>query len=292
MTARKSLIILALTFPAASLIISGCCTERQGITQHGKTTLAKAASGREILQPVSKPVVARTNLPRPHGKIKVPAELFVELFQPEAGVEAIGILVSASSTVVARSGSVTLRIPEISGEPGRTLTLWAGVSADFIAEVREYALPALPVGKYHFVAVIAFTPDQANADKIALSQSLYLDVRADEILASNVSFRQIERLALYRKLQDRVQANRTHELSSPDRQTTTPHPRLTQAVSRDRPSREIGRLRATDPDVARQIMQLNSTKVNVDPGSETMGANQPGRPVHEKPGPMSRSRTE
>ena len=202
-----------------------------------------------------------------YSNIKLPAELFVDLIQPKGTADTIGIIVSASSTVVASSGSLTLRIPDISGEPGRTENLWTGAPSDFIAEVREYTLPSLPVGRYHFVAIVEFIPDHPNAKQLVLSESLYVDARADRILSSNVSFRQIERLELYAELEKRALTGPHTKLAG--KRLTVPYRISTEAANSALVENEMARLRATDPDIARQIMALSSqraeSKVDTEP---------------------------
>ncbi len=75
MTARKSTFTLLLTITAALLIIPGCCGERENVAGHSRPSGDGTSLSREA------PV--RTRLPRPYGKLKVPAELFVDLIQPE-----------------------------------------------------------------------------------------------------------------------------------------------------------------------------------------------------------------
>ena len=124
------------------------------------------------------------------------------------------------------------------------------------------------MGKYHFVGIFEFTPDRDNAGKLLVSDSLYLDVRADKILSSNVSFRQIERLELYAELEQRVLASLSPGLATADPDTMARYRELIEAANPGLIKSKIAELRATDPDVARRIMELNSTKAQTPPPSE------------------------
>ncbi len=136
-------------------------------------------------------------------------------------------------------------------------------------------MPPLPVGRYHFVAILEFTPDRDNAEKLVLSESLYIDVRGDKILSSNVSFRQIERLELYRELEHRVMRSLSPGSTTANAKMTARYRELIEAANPGLIESEIARLKATDPDVARRIMELNSTKAQTRPDSGTAGGNDP-----------------
>ena len=156
---------------------------------------------------------------------------------------------------------MTLRVPSIGAEPGRTELLWSGAPSDFIAEAKEYVVGPLPAGRYHFAAIFEFTPDRENAEQLVVSESLYLDVRADKILSSNVSFRQIERLELYRELEDRVLRSLNPGLATADPETMAHYRELMETANPGLIKSKMAELRATDPSVARRIIELNTTKV-------------------------------
>jgi hypothetical protein len=128
-------------------------------------------------------------------------------------------------------------------------------------------LPALPVGKYHFVGILELTPDRENADKLVVSDSLYLDVRADKILSSNVSFRQIERHELYAELEQRVLKSLSPGLATADPDAMARYRELIEATNPGLIKDKIAELKATDPEVARRIMELNSTRAEPAPGA-------------------------
>jgi hypothetical protein len=258
-----STFILLLTITGACLIIHGCCGEKENAAVNIRPPEDQALMARNVPH--------RTRVSRPYGKLRVPAEIFVDLLRPQRAGEPAGIIVSASSQVAAGSGVITLRLPEIGTEPGRTEILWAGAPSDFVTEQKQYVLPALPVGKYRFVGILEFTPDRDNADKLLVSDSLYLDVRADRILSSNVSFRQIERLELYAELEQRVLTRLRPGLATADPDAMARYRELIEAANPGLIKSRIAELRATDPDVARRIMELNSSKAQAESIPETPG---------------------
>jgi len=181
---------------------------------------------------------------------------------------------------------LTLRLPELVGEPSREELLWAGEDAGLIAETQEYALAPLPMGRYHFVAILEFTPDHPNAEKLVISKSLYVDVRADGILSSNVSFRQIERLEIYGKLEERALARPTTKLT--DKKRTGPYYMSAGTANAAPVENEMARLKATHPDVARQVMALSSQEAESKADSEEVIRSRTGPPAFERAVPVPR----
>jgi hypothetical protein len=278
MTTRTSMFFLWLIIAAACLLITGCCSETQNTAGLNQPPLDETY--------VSRDTPMRTRLSQPYGKLRVPAELFVDLIQPAHASDPVSIIVSASSTVVASSSLITLRIPEIAGEADRTEVLWFSDSSNVISESLKYTMPPLPKGRYHFVAVIELTPDHKGAEPLILSESLYVDIRAEEILSSNVSFRQIERLALYRQLQARAVENLSPGSGSGTINTTGSHYEQMTMLNPNQIEKEIDRLKATDPDIARQIMALNSTEADTESDSGTAERGEQNRPVRERAVPV------
>lgn len=252
MTARNSTFFLLCMAMATLITIHGCCAEKGNAAKDTKTPSAETHLSRRM--------PLRTHSPRPYGKMTVPAELFVDLIQPERNNEPVSIIVSATSAVPASAGTITLKVPDIGTQPGRAEVLWAGAPSDFIAEAHEHLLPPLPVGRYKIVAILEFTPDRENAAALLLSKSLYLDVKTDRVASSNVSFRQIDRLELYRELEERVLRDLNPGLAAADSEAIARYRDLIEAVSPGLITYKIAELQTADADIARRIREMNRTE--------------------------------
>jgi hypothetical protein len=193
----------------------------------------------------------------PYGKIRLPAEVSIGLAQTDGAAGLLTITVSMSSLVAIDSGVLTLRIPEIAGEPNRTEVLSAGAPGDFVTQTATYHLRALPVGRYCFAAVFEFLPAGDDVREVALSDSLYVDVRPDAILSSNVSFDQIKRLELRRELERRILKSLKPGIAVASEEDTTREMARLEAGDPGFVARKMAEIRATDPDVARRILELN-----------------------------------
>jgi hypothetical protein len=192
-------------------------------------------------------------VPKRYGKITVPAEVSMELADSSNPGGPVTILVSASSQIPVGSGIITLKIPPVGEIPAETLILWSGAPSDFVAESVEYVVDVLPPGEYRFGAIFKFTPDSEDAEKLFASKSLYLDVRPDRILSSNVSFDQIKRIELWNELEQRVRTELRTSTRSISLQAAKP-------LDKDIIASRIAQIKASDPDVARRIMELNRVK--------------------------------
>lgn len=278
MTTRKSAFVLLVAVGGISAIIFGCGRGRR----HG--AVGNQPSG--DLSGPSREVTMRRRRTHPYGKLKVPAGLFADLVQPERSGGPVSIIVSASTDIVAGSGVMALRVPSIGVESGRTELLWSGAPSDFIAEAKEYVVGPLPAGRYHFAAIFEFTPDRENAEELVVSESLYLDVRADKILSSNVSFRQLDRVELYRELEQRVLKSLNPGLAAADSDALVRYRELMEATNPGLIRSMITELKTSDPDVARRIMELNSTKAATEPDSDPADRSEMGQRVCEQAAPV------
>ena len=200
-------------------------------------------------------------VPKRHSKITVPAEVSLELANPSNPGGPVAILVSASSQIPVGSGAITLKVPPVGEIPAEELVLWSGTPSDFVAETVEYTIDALPAGKYRFIAIFEFTPDRENAGKLFASKSLYLDVRPEKILSSNVSFDQIKRVELWEELEQRVRADLKAASTTRTLKTVARDVKAAEPIDSDIISNRIAELRASDPEIARRIMELNRVKV-------------------------------
>jgi len=197
----------------------------------------------------------------PYGKIELPAELSVSLGQAGGDGDPLTVVVVASSLVPVESGIVTLMVPGIGAEPNRTEMLWTGTPADFVSETAVYEVDALPVGQYCFTAAFELTPSGGDADTIATSQSLYVDVRESGILSSNVSFEQIQRLELRRELERRILAELKPRLAVASEEAVATELARLEDADPGFLDRRIAELKAADPNVARRILELNERQI-------------------------------
>ena len=254
MVSRKSMFILLVTIGGISAMVM--------VYFVGQRCRAIPRQPSYIQVHLNQDKLRKSKLPKSHGKIRLPAELFIDLAQTDSIGDPVAIIVSASSLIPLGSGVITLRVPQIGTEPESTEVLWSGTPSGFVAETAEYMVDALPVGKYRFIAIFEFTPNRENAEKLVLSKSLYLDVRLTKILSSNISFNHIKRVELWMELEERVLMSLRPELATTGPKTMANKIADIEALAPGIIASKIAELRLTDPDVARRIMELNRLKVD------------------------------
>ncbi|MBN2183244.1 MAG: hypothetical protein JW715_15140 [Sedimentisphaerales bacterium] len=215
-------------------------------------------------------VTGRKQMPRNYGKIKVPAELSFELISGENPKNPVTMLISALSLVPVESGKITLKIPQIGEETSERMELWSGKPADFVSESMDYVMDALPVGNYRFVVIFEFLP-LGKIETLGFSKSLYLDVRQEKILSSNVSFRQIKRIELMEELKQSALLSLRPELQSTDVQAQAREIAAIESFDPGMLKRKIEELKNTDPEVAKKIRELNRIRIGTEQESESQG---------------------
>lgn len=199
-------------------------------------------------------------VPKRHSKITVPAEVSIELADSSNPGGPVTILVSASSQIPVGSGTIMLKVPPVGEIPAETLMLWSGAPSDFVAETAEFVVDVLPEGEYHFAAIFEFTPDSQNAGELFTSRSLYLDIRPDKILSSNVSFDQIRRVELWNELEQRVLMDLKAGPAGIGLKSVARDIKAADTIDPEIIASRIAELKASDPDVARRITELNRVK--------------------------------
>ncbi len=273
MVSRKSMFILLVTIGGISAMVL--------VYFVGQRCRAIPRRPSYIQVHLNQDKLRKSQFPESHGKIKVPAEIFIDLAQTDSIGDPVAIIVSASSLIPASSGVITLRVPQIGTEPNSTEVLWSGTPSGFVAETAEYMVDALPVGKYRFIAIFEFTPNRENAEKLVLSKSLYLDVRPATILSSNISFDHIERVELWMELEERVLMSLRSELKTAGPKTMANKMADIEALAPGIITRKIAELRLTEPDVARRIMELNRLKTDTTEGPDAAEPSQKVQPDTE-----------
>jgi hypothetical protein len=211
---------------------------------------------KDTLMPIPKPQ------PSLYGKITPPADIMIDLIQANKPEKPLAIVVSATSLVPVSASLITLGIPQIGNEPNRTEVLRSSNRLELVKQTTTYPLGTLPVGKYRFTAIFEFAVDAENSQELAVSKALYMDVRPTEILTSDVSFNQIERIELWDELVGRALMSLRPELMGATRKTLSGEITLMEAHDPGVIERRIAQLRANDPDIARRIMELNQAQAD------------------------------
>jgi hypothetical protein len=226
----------------------------------------------------SQDMLQQRKAPKPHGKITVPADVFIDLASPSNPGEPVTILVSAASQIPVSSGKLTLKVPPVGEVPAGAEVVWSGAPSDFVAETAEYTVDALSAGKYHFAAIFEFTPDRENAGKLFISKSLYLDVRPETILSSNVSFDQIKRIELWEELEQRVLMDLQAGSTAAGLKMVARDVKAAETIDPGIIAGRIAELKASDPEVARRITELNRVKAAPTGESESVEQSEQSQP--------------
>jgi hypothetical protein len=221
----------------------------------GDSITSKENSNGQVL--TNQKTSAEGQFTRSYGKIKLPAEISIELVETEDTGDTMSIIVSAQSKIPVGSGAVTLKVPDTGAEEARTEELWSGTPSDSVDETIEYVRDALPEGRYQFIATFEFTPNGVNSKMLAVSSSLYLDVRPGKILSSNISFAELKRVEFRKKLEKRILLRMKPELENSGPKLMSAEIANLKALDPGMMDRKIAELAAADPEVARMMMELN-----------------------------------
>jgi len=270
MVSRKSLFVLLVMTAGISAMLLFFAGGRQSASANRQSADEQVLS-RQIARIQNRSAKA-------FGKLTIPAEVFVDLADTSISGGPVTILISAASQIPVRSGILRLKVPPVAEIPAETQIIWSGIPSDFVAETVEYTVDNMPAGKYRFIAVLEFTPEGENTKKLFISKSLYLDVRKEKILSSNVSFEQIKRLELWDELKQRIltdlkTGSTAVGLKSVARDTVT-----AEAVDPGFIANRIAELKAFDPDVARRIMELNRVTPTPTEKPQTIDISQKSQP--------------
>ncbi len=271
MISRKSLILLSVTAACISvmLLVGVGALRFAAFDRH---------SSRKQIQ-ASRDVRLWNHKPERFGKIRVPADVSIDLASSSKPGGPVTILISASSQIPVQSGILTLKVPQIDEVPAGTEVLWSGTPSDFVDETAEFVVDVLPEGEYHFGAIFEFTPDRENAEKLFASKSLYLDVRPEKILSSNVSFDQIKRVELWNELEQRVRTDLKRDSRAVGLTAAARDIRAAETLDHDVIAKRVAALKASDPDVARRIMEMN--RVETIPARESESTEQSEQSQHD-----------
>ena len=256
MKSSRIILILCVTIVVLSALSLVYIRGQRNHTFEAKVTSGQAELYRDIFD--------ENKIPQIYGKIKIPAELSFKLSPSEDSEAPVTLVMSALSTIPVSSGKVTLKIPQIGNEQAGSIELWSGTQSDYVFESLQYVGDTLPVGTYRFVLVFEFEPLGEETKSLAISKSLYLDVRPTEILSSNVSFQHIKRLELLKELEQRALLSLRPELKNADAKMA-----VAESIDPAIISKKIQEIRASDPDVARRMMELNRIEEQASDDYET-----------------------
>ena len=281
MISRMSVFLLLVTVVSVSLILLFYA----GVKRH--RAIPAQPSGDLSSQGQDK--LPRNVAPKRHSKITVPADVSIDLASPSNPGGPVTILVSASSQIPIGSGKLTLKVPPVGEVPAGAEVLWSGAPSDFVAETAEFVVDVLPEGEYHFAAIFEFTPDRENAGELFTSRALYLDIRPDKILSSNISFDQIKRVELWDELEQRVLMDLKAGPAEIGLKSVARDIKAAEPLDPDIIASRIAELKASDPEVARRITELNRVKAAPAGESESIEQGEKSPPdvmlrdVHNRP---------
>jgi len=271
MVHRKSILIFLVTIVGISAIVLVYGSGLRNSTKSRKPSNDQIQTNQET------PVKSR--ITQSYGKIKLPAEISIELVETEDVGGPATIIVSAQSKIPVGSGAVTLQVPDTGTEAARTEDLWSGNPSDLVDETIEYVRDALPEGRYHFRAIFEFKLDHEGAEELGMSSSLYLDVRPTKILSSNISFAELKRVEFRKELEKRILMSMRPELENSGPKLMSAEIANLKAQDPRIMDRKIAELAAKDPEVARMMKELNrvgeeadSEQVELDAEGERTGA--------------------
>jgi hypothetical protein len=203
-----------------------------------------------------------------HGKIAPPAEIQVTVADAGEPGGPVRLAIDATSLVPVRLATISLTASQVGAEPEPVEALWSAATTGIIGETIDYTTDPLSAGEYRFTVVLEFVPDGTGDEALFVAESLCLDVGPDTVYASAVSFNHIKRIRLLQELEDRALISLKPQLARADRKTMARALANIEARQPGTIDRKIAEIKATDPDVARRIEQLN--RIKDEPATKTM----------------------
>lgn len=169
------------------------------------------------------------------SKIKLPGEIKITIQENPVYGEPLAINIVAVSKIPFKNGHIEIIIPELGNFSSQKVELWSGNSPNGPMEKHlKYLLPVLSIGEFKLIAYFKFSSLRKGSREMRVSKALYIDVRSDKILSSNISFRQIKRLELNKELE-------RHGLKG----------------------LRISEIKKNAPEIAKRILKLNKAKGDV-----------------------------
>ncbi len=199
----------------------------------------------------------KERLSRPYGKIEIPAEVYVDLIEPENPRKPVEIVISTATLSPVRFARIVLIKPQTGSEPEYKVTLWESLINEVVDKTMVYDAGKLSVGKHQFNVMMEFLTDSENSKILLAADSLFLDIRQTEILSSNVSFGQIERLELRKELERRVLVAMKPQLKNASSKILAQESMALEEIEPGIIDRKIQELIDSDPDIAQMVEEIN-----------------------------------
>ena len=251
MSKLKSLYLIAASVFIIAAVVTICAALQLSHGVQGDSVLEQAKLVRDAH--------LKEKLSRSYGKFEIPAEVYIGLAQSENLRKPVEIIISASTMISANLARIIMIKPKTGSEPEQKETLWADTPDGLVDKTFVYNAGILPTGKHQFNVVLEFLTGSDNSKFLLAAGSLFLDVRPDGILSSNVSFDQIERLELHKELEKRVLVSMKPQLMSADAKRLSLEKTAMENKDPGIIDRKIQELIVSDPDIARRVEEINMT---------------------------------
>lgn len=259
--ASKHIMLTVLACMAAAVVI--CGVAGRYYSTGGEVTVKRSHWDMDAL--------AKRQLVPAHGKLKPPAEIYVEVTDGGEEGGPVRVTIHAASLVPVQSGTIKIAGPGM-GETAERL--WSTANPGLVAESVSYTTGALANGLHRFGAAFEFVPERDSAETMIVADSVFLEVRSDTVLSSRVSFDHIRRVELLNELEDRALVSLKPRLATASRKVKDQELAKLAEQEPGAISRKIAQIKANDPDVTRRIKELNRIKDK--PGASARGGVAPG----------------
>ncbi|HLP58064.1 MAG TPA: hypothetical protein VK186_04505 [Candidatus Deferrimicrobium sp.] len=138
--------------------------------------------------------------PNLEGKVLIPVEIKIRIQENPVPDMPFNIIIDVESRMPFKNGHIYLILPGMGNLQSQTIELWSGDSDNNMKKHLSYLLPALTPGEYEVRASFKFDSTQGGEQEMGVMEALYIDVRVDKILTSNISFTHIKQLELKEEL--------------------------------------------------------------------------------------------
>jgi hypothetical protein len=193
------------------------------------------------------------------NKTQLPNEITLKLNHPVASGKPLVITTSLGVRTDFYQGAASLTISPMGQDASTPIEVFGGngkAGFDFSSEVR---LPSLSPGKYRVNGTFLIYRDKKDTSPIRAGTNLYLEIRANQVLSSNISFSHIKRQELKARLDAEQQRH---------------------------PSTDISTLKTQNPELSRSLDAVNEVQATQSIGVQTLKANSPSAAMQQRPKPV------